>query len=208
MDALGVQRFATWGISGGGPHALGCAALLGDRVAAVASLASVAPFAARGLNYFRGMGNDNILEFGLAMAGRQYLEPFCKRAADELLGATPGQIIDSIASLVSAPDRAALGGAIGQYWASILPATFANGVDGWIDDDLAFVMPFGFDLEAIAVPTLVVHGRRDRFVPVDHGEWLGRAIPGAEMWIFGDEGHLTLMADRIADVHDWLLGHL
>jgi pimeloyl-ACP methyl ester carboxylesterase len=208
MDALGVGRFVTWGISGGGPHALACAALLPDRVAAVASLAGVAPFDAPGLNYFRGMGADNIVEFGLAMAGREYIEPFIEQAAGEMLGATPAQIIESIASLVSAPDRAALGGPIGEYWASILPTTFANGVTGWVDDDIAFVLPFGFDLDAIAVPTLVVHGRLDQFVPVDHGEWLGRVIPGAEKWVGGDEGHLTLMVDRVAGVHDWLLGHL
>src|SRR5207247_7425926 len=44
-DALEVEQLAVWGISGGGPHALACAAILPDRVVAVASLASVAPLA-------------------------------------------------------------------------------------------------------------------------------------------------------------------
>jgi pimeloyl-ACP methyl ester carboxylesterase len=207
MDALDVERFATWGISGGGPHALACAALLPHRVVASASLAGIAPFDASGLNYFRGMGADNIAEAGLAMAGREHIESFCEHASEEMLASTAAQITDSIATLVSAPDRAVLDGSIGEYWTSTLPITFADGVGGWIDDDLAFVRPFGFDLGTISVPTLIVHGRQDQFVPVDHGDWLARAIPAAEAWIDNNEGHLTLMVNRVPSVHDWLLAH-
>lgn len=53
---LGIDRLATWGHSGGGPHVLACAALLPDLVTAAASLASLAPFDAEGLDYFEGMG--------------------------------------------------------------------------------------------------------------------------------------------------------
>jgi pimeloyl-ACP methyl ester carboxylesterase len=208
MDALGVERFVTWGISGGGPHALACAALLGDRVAAAASLAGVASFDAPGLNYFRGMGQDNIVEFGLAMGGREHIEPFVQAAAGEMLSASPAEIRDSIATLVSEPDRLALDGPVGNWWTSILPLTFAAGAEGWVEDDLAFVAPFGFDVAAIGVPTLVVHGRLDQFVPVGHGEWLAGAIPGAESWIGDGDGHLTLMVDRVPDVHAWLLERL
>ena len=63
MDALGVGRFATWGVSGGGPHALACAALLPDRVTAACSIAGVGPFDADGLNYFNGMGHENLVEY-------------------------------------------------------------------------------------------------------------------------------------------------
>ena len=208
MDALGVERFATWGISGGGPHALACAALLPDRVVAVASLAGVAPFDAPGLDYFRGMGEGNIEEFGMAMAAREHIEHYCEERARAMLAGTVEQLAEGIATLVSDVDREALvGGAIGEYWAGSLPATFAQGAAGWVDDDMAFVRPFGFELEAIRVPPLVVHGHQDRFVPLDHGLWLARAIPGAEAWISEEEGHLTLMANRVPDVQGWLLQH-
>jgi pimeloyl-ACP methyl ester carboxylesterase len=208
MDALGVARFATWGISGGGPHALACAALLPDRVVAAASLAGVAPFDADGLNYFRGMGAGNLVEFGLTMAGREHIEPFAREEAEQMLGATAEEITELLSTLVSPPDRKVLTGSIGEYMTSILPTTFANGVSGWVDDDFAFLRPFGFELDAITVPTLIVHGRQDRFVPVAHGEWLAGAIPGAEVRIADDEGHLTLMVNRVSDVHDWLLDHV
>lgn len=208
MDALGVERFVTWGISGGGPHTLACAALLPDRVAAVASLAGLAPFDAAGLNYFRGMGEDNIEEFGLTLAGRRHIEPAHKESAARMLHASGSELAEGIISLVSEVDRAVLDGEVGDFWAGSMPATFAQGVDGWLDDDLAFCRPFGFEPEAIAVPTLIVHGYQDRFVPVDHGRWLADTIPGADAWISEDEGHLTLLANRVPDVHGWLLQHL
>lgn len=205
MDELGIERFVTWGISGGAPHALACAALLPDRVSAVACLGGVAPFDALGLNYFRGMGEDNLVEFGLTMAGRQHLEPYLQRAAEEMLGATAQQVAQEIASLVSPPDRVALDEGYAEHWAATLPACFAQGVGGWLDDDFAFLRPFGFALDAITVPTLVVHGHQDQFVPVEHGQWLARQIAGAEAWILADQGHLSLVTRRVADVHAWLL---
>jgi pimeloyl-ACP methyl ester carboxylesterase len=208
MEALGIERFASWGISGGGPHALACAALLPDRVTAVASLAGVAPFDAPGLNYFRGMGSDNIAEFGLAMAGRAYIEPWAEQMANEMLGASPAELTGMIATLVSAADRPFGEGSVGQYLASAMPFTFAQGASGWVDDDLAFVLPLGFELGEIRAPTLIVHGYQDRFVPVEHGNWLAGAIPGAEARLFEQEGHLSLYVNVVPEVHDWLLTHL
>ena len=205
MDALGIDDFVTWGISGGAPHALACAAFLPDRVSAVACLGGIAPFDAPGLNYFRGMGEDNLIEFGLAMAGREYLEPYLERAAEQMMGALAGDLADEVASLVSAPDRLALEAGVAEYWAATMPVNFAAGVGGWLDDDLAFKTPFGFALDTIAVPALVVHGHQDQFVPVDHGDWLARIIPGAEAWISAEQGHLSLITSVIPDVHAWLL---
>jgi pimeloyl-ACP methyl ester carboxylesterase len=208
MDSLGVERFVTWGISGGAPHALACGALLGGRVAAVASLGGIAPFDAVGLNYFRDMGADNLVEFGLAMAGQEHLEAFLRVQADQMSQAGGTEIAEAIASLVSPQDQEVLDGGLGAFWASALRGVFQGGVAGWVEDDLAFVKDFGFDVHEISVPVLVVHGEQDRFVPPDHGHWLAAAIPGAERWINADDGHLTLIANGVPAVHEWLLGHL
>jgi pimeloyl-ACP methyl ester carboxylesterase len=204
MDALGVQRFATWGVSGGGPHALACAALLPDRVTAACSIAGVGPFDADGLNYFNGMGHDNLVEFGLAMAGREHIGPFATAAAAEMLENLE-DLAASIQTLVAEPDRMALGGPIGRWWADSLRVSFATGADGWIDDDLAFVTPFGFEIGAVSRPTLVVHGHLDLFVPLSHGQWLSGAVPGAESWLLANEAHLSLLTNRVSSVHEWLL---
>jgi pimeloyl-ACP methyl ester carboxylesterase len=204
-EALGIERFATWGISGGAPHSLACAALLGDRVVGAASLGGVAPFDAEGLNYFAGMGEENVVEFGAAMQGRDAVEPFAREQAAAMLKASGAELVELMRTLVSPPDAAVLNDGYGAFMSTSMPAVFAQGHEGWLDDDMAFVMPFGFAVEEIAVPVLVWHGRQDRFVPVTHGEWLSRHIPGAESRITVDDGHLTLLADRIPDVHAWLL---
>jgi pimeloyl-ACP methyl ester carboxylesterase len=206
-DALGIDRFATWGISGGGPHALACAALLGERVVAVASLAGVAPFDAPGLNWFAGMGEGNLVEFGAALQGRATVERLARQLAESMLGGPGGAAgaADELASLISGPDAAAMAEGYGEYWLGSMPAVFGTGVDGWVDDDLAILRPFGFSLAEITVPTLIWHGRQDFFVPVAHGEWLARAIPGADVRISVDDGHLTLATRRVPEVHAWLL---
>jgi pimeloyl-ACP methyl ester carboxylesterase len=207
MDALDVERFVTWGVSGGGPHALACAALLPDRVASACSIAGVAPFDASGLNYFSGMGEDNLVELGLAMAGRDHLAPFAASTAGEMLSNLE-DLAASIQTLVAKPDRVALAGPIGAWWADGLRVSFSSGAEGWIDDDLAFMKPFGFEIDAITVPTLVVHGRQDRFVPISHGQWLSRAIPGAASWLLEDEAHVSLLTNQVSNVHAWLLAQL
>jgi pimeloyl-ACP methyl ester carboxylesterase len=208
LDHLGIERCVTWGISGGGPHALACAALLPDRVAAVASLGGPAPFDARGLNWFRAMGAENLVEFGFALAGREHVERFCAEAAEAMLGADPARLVETMAGLVSSADREVLFGPLGEFVATEIADSLAHGAAGWVDDDIAFLHPSGFAVDEIAVPALIVHGHEDRFVPVDHGIWLAGAIPGAEGWLDEDEGHLTLMSGRVGAVHEWLLAHL
>jgi pimeloyl-ACP methyl ester carboxylesterase len=201
---LGFSASRPGGVSGGGPHALACAALLPDRVTAACSIAGVGPFDADGLNYFNGMGHDNLVEFGLAMAGREHIGPFATAAAAEMLENLE-DLAASIQTLVAEPDRIALGGPIGRWWADNLRVSFSTGADGWVDDDLAFVTPFGFEIGAVSPPTLVVHGHLDRFVPINHGRWLSGAVPGAESWLLADEAHLSLLSNHVSSVQEWLL---
>jgi pimeloyl-ACP methyl ester carboxylesterase len=204
-DGLGLGSICTWGISGGGPHALACAALLPDRVTAAASLAGVTPYEAEGLDWMAGMGEGNIEEFGAVLAGRAVLEPALESLAAELLAATPEELAETFASLLSPVDREALTSTFAPWLLQAMTTGVAVGVDGWVDDDLAFVAPWGFDPAAIRVPVLVLQGREDRFVPFAHGGWLAGRIPGAEARLTAEDGHLTLFERRVPEVHEWLL---
>lgn len=203
VDSLGIDRFATWGISGGGPHALACAALLPDRVTAAAALGSPAPFDADGLNWFEGQGESNIVEHSAALRGETAVRPLIEQMHAAMAAAGAEAMRDELASLLTGADAEVLEGELAEYLHASVVAT--GGVDGWLDDDLAFVRAWGFDLGSIRVPVLVRHGEQDRFVSADHGRWLAERIPGAEARITADDGHLTLYERGIHDVHAWLL---
>lgn len=206
-DALGLERFATWGISGGGPHALACAALCDERLTAAASLAGVAPWGSEGLDWLAGAGEANVEEFELVLAGEDALRPFVERDRSGLLAGGPEELTAAMASLLGDADRAVLQTGLAAW----MDAAHSNGLrdsgDGWIDDDLAFVAPWGFEPGDIARPVLIAQGGDDRFVPRAHGDWLAVHVPGCDAWIDDADGHLTLLERRIPEVHEWLLAH-
>lgn len=204
-DALDIDRLATWGISGGGPHALACAALLPERVVAAASLASVAPYPAEGLDWFAGMGEANVAEFGLTLEGRDALEPFLRHERDAMLAAGPAGLAEAMRTLLSPADHAVFTGETADYMFEAFRAGNEERLDGWLDDDLAFAKPWGFELEQIDVPVLLWQGAEDRFVPFAHGEWLARRIPAVDARLSRDDGHLTLLVRRLGEVHGWLV---
>jgi pimeloyl-ACP methyl ester carboxylesterase len=192
LDALGAQRCLVAGWSGGGPHALACAARLADRVDAALVIAGVAPYPIEGLDWLAQMGEDNIVEFGKAMEGEAALRPFLDEAREQLGHATPADLISGMSSLLPAVDRALLTGEVGEDMAAIFHEGLRVGVDGWLDDDLAFVKPWGFSLAEVAVPTLLWQGTSDLMVPAGHGQWLAERIPGVVAHIEDGEGHLSI----------------
>jgi pimeloyl-ACP methyl ester carboxylesterase len=201
-DALELERFATWGISGGGPHALACAALLPGRVTAAAAVCSPAPFDADGLDWFEGQGEANVVEHNAALHGETAVRPLLEQLHAAMSAAGVQALRDELASLLTGADAEVVEGEYAEFLHASLVGT--GGVDGWLDDDLAFVSDWGFDLGSIAVPVLVRHGEQDAFVPPAHGRWLAEHIPGAEAWITAEDGHLTLGERAIPGVQDWL----
>jgi pimeloyl-ACP methyl ester carboxylesterase len=187
-DALGVDRFAVMGASGGGPHALACGALLPDRVIAVACLATLAPFGAEGLDWYAGMAGGGA-SLRAAEQGRAARVLF-----EESSEFDPTSFIDR--------DYAALDGT----WSSLgddVGVASAAGADGLIDDDLAYVGPWGFEVSTITQPVLLAHGGLDRVVPPAHSEWLLRHCPDAELWLRPHDGHVSIL-DVAPVAMDWL----
>lgn len=178
-DALGIGRFAVMGHSGGSPHALACAALLPERVVAAIGVAALAPIDADGLDWFAGMSPGGEAGTRAALAGRAAKEQY----EAEAVGGDPG---------FTPADLAALDGDWAWFLSVVRPAV-AGGPGGLIDDDLAYVNPWGFDPAEIRVPTLLLHGGMDRIAPVAHSEWLARRIPPAELWLRPDDGHLSVL---------------
>ncbi len=189
-DALGIERFAVTGGSGGAPHALACAALRGDRV--VRCLASVcpAPVDAAGLDWTAGMVEGNVREFDLARRGETALRPVIEAERTRLIERLDAGDEDLLGSAypMSESDREEIARdrAIIE---TMLREGLRDGVDGWVDDDLALVRPWGFELDAIAVPLALQYGRADTLVPAAHGDWLAARLPHASVFVDA-AGHL------------------
>lgn len=189
-DRLGIERFAVMGHSGGGPHALACAALLPGRVLAAASIAGLAPYGAEGLDWFGGMHAAGAAGLRAALEGR----------AAKLAYETAGPGFDP--AMFTEADRATLAGPWSWFDTVVEPA-MAQGPGGLVDDDLAYVAPWGFGFTGVLPPLLLLHGDEDRIVPASHGRWLARHLPSAELWSQPRDGHISVLA-RAADALGWL----
>jgi pimeloyl-ACP methyl ester carboxylesterase len=154
-DAEGWDRFAVTGFSGGAPHALACAALLPDRVTRCSSVAGIGPLDELDLDWAAD-----------ARRGEQHLRTHLTRRATELL-----------ATLDDKPS--AERGANDNGRRQRLHASLVDGLDGWIDDDLALIRPWGFDVGAIKVPVSIWYGSDDENSTIEHTQWLLANIPGA-----------------------------
>jgi pimeloyl-ACP methyl ester carboxylesterase len=205
---LSLEQLAVWGISGGGPHALACAALLPDVVPAVGVLASIAPWGANGLDYFAGMGEDNVDDVRLFFEDRAAARAKCEQDRLEFLEVSTDQLHELLKTLLSPADAAVLTGELAQYLVDSTRSGLAPGAEGWWEDGVALNEPWGFELASIRTPVLLYHGRQDRFVPFGHGKWLSGHIPGVRAQLTDDDGHLTLTERHLEQVHAWLLERL
>ena len=204
-DHLGSEWFLTMGWSGGGPHALACAALLSDRVRAAATIAGVAPYDARGLNWTSGMGENNQIEYPLAARDPDELLRWMRPQVEALGAVEPDEIVSELRSLISEVDEVEVTGRLGELMAASFHRAFRAGPWGWFDDDLAFVRPWGFELSSIGVPVSVWQGRQDLMVPFAHGEWLVEHIPTARPRLRPEHGHLSLAVGSMGEILDDLL---
>jgi pimeloyl-ACP methyl ester carboxylesterase len=188
-DALGVHRFAVMGASGGGPHALACAAALPDRVRATVALASPAPFTSD-FDWYAGMTSDGGLR--AAARGRAARERYARTAEFD-------------PACFTAADWAALDGPWATLGADAQLAGSA-GPGGLIDDDVAFARPWGFDLADVRTPVLLVQGDQDRVIPPAHAQWLHDRLKASQLWLRPGDGHVSVL-DAVPPALDWVLAH-
>lgn len=204
-DSLGIDRFAVMGHSGGGGNALACAAAFPKRVVAAASVAGVAPHDAEGLDYFAGMGEYNVQDFKLLVKDPKKWEENNRKDMDQLIKSGRDEFAGMFASLLSEVDRNALSDDFLDMIIFQAKEGCSKSISGLRDDNLADIMPWGFDPITISVPVQIWHGSEDMFVPFQHGKWLASRIPGAEAHLEEGEGHISIFEKRISEIHRWLI---
>lgn len=206
LDALGSEQCVTVGWSGGGPHALACAALLPDRAAACATIAGVGPFGHPDLDFLAGMGEMNVEEFGYVIAGDdEALLRYMHAYEEETRDGTPEGVIEALRSLLPPVDVEAMRDELGWFFVENDREAFRYGVWGWFDDDVAFMRPWGFDPAAIQVPATIWQGKVDLMVPFAHGQWLAAHVAGARAELSDVDGHISLAVGRFGDILDRLV---
>jgi pimeloyl-ACP methyl ester carboxylesterase len=204
LHSLGADQCLVASWSGGGPHALACAARLPHAIAALV-IAGAAPADAQGLDWMEGMGQENVDEFSAAQANPDDLRQHLDAQRDVMRNASIHDITAGLAGLLPPVDRAVLTGELAEDLAASFHEALAEGVEGWLDDHLAFVSPWGFDLHEIAVPTAIWQGSEDRMVPAAHGAWLSARIPGASAHLIPGQGHISLAVGSIDAMLDELV---
>jgi pimeloyl-ACP methyl ester carboxylesterase len=149
------------------------------------------------LDFLAGMGQDNIDEFGLALQGEQALRPYIDEQLPHMAEATAEQLVEHMSSLLPEVDRACLTGDVGADFAAVMNGVGRAGPDGWIDDDLAFTRPWGFDLDQMRAPVSLWQGELDLMVPVAHARWLASRIPGVRPHLEHGQGHLSITVGAV-----------
>jgi pimeloyl-ACP methyl ester carboxylesterase len=205
LDHLGADTFVTYGVSGGGPHALACAAKLPSRCLAAASVVGAPPFGAEGVDFLAEMGPENVAEFGAAIEGIEPLSRLLEKEAEGLRNVTADQVVAAFGSLLSDTDKAALTGEYASTIAALLRGAVRNGIAGWRDDDIALVSDWGFELAQLAAPVAIWHGQEDRMAPFSFGQWLAARIPGSRAHLLPGEGHLSIQINKMGDILSDLL---
>jgi pimeloyl-ACP methyl ester carboxylesterase len=204
-DELGVDRFAVVGRSGGGPHALACAADadLAGRVTRAAVLVGLAPADASGLDWYGGMTKSNTDEYATADSNRPALEARLTMQALRTRQ-NPETLINSLRPQLSERDRRVVEDvAMRRLLASTYAEALRDGPDGWIDDALALRKNWDFDPSKIKVPVRLWHGEDDRFSPLSHAQWLVARIPGATVDVQRGAGHFGAV-EVLPDMLPWL----
>jgi pimeloyl-ACP methyl ester carboxylesterase len=206
LDSIGADRAYTLGWSGGGPHAMATAALLPERIIGAATIGGVAPYPAEGIDWFAGMGPENVEEFGASLESPEALGAFLDPIWPVMNKVTGPEVADELGGLIDEVDRGSLTGEFAEEVAASMRDGLRNGYWGWSDDDMAFNRDWGFDLGQIRMPMHIWQGGHDRMVPYAHGEWLAERIGSACPHLLPEHGHLSLAVDSLGRILDELTG--
>ena len=198
LEAKAIEKFVAIGWSGGGPHAL-ANTLLASNVGAI-TLAGVGAFGVEDLDFLEGMAQENHDEFGASLQGEEVIQQWFIDNASAFKSVGGAEIREAFGGIISDADKKSMEGSFADVLAAAIRSGIAVSFDGWVDDDVAFTKPWGFELSAITKPVKIWQGDQDFMVPHAHSRWLAKHIPTAELTFIPGQGHVTLLVDYTEQV--------
>ena len=190
LDHFGIKSFVSIGWSGGGPHSLNM--VRDPRCKAVFTLAGVGEWGNADLDFLEGMGPENHEEFGEALKGEAAINDWMNKNAVVFQKVTAADLIEAFGGLIGDADKRVWTADLAEKDAANFRRALSVSFDGWIDDDLAFVKPFGFELSKIDKPVIIYQGDDDFMVPHSHSIWLNKHIPNSKLKFVPGHGHISL----------------
>ena len=198
LDSFGIREFISIGWSGGGPHALATSVM--NDCKGVITLAGVGAYGVADLDFLAGMGPENEEEFGEAVKGEAAISAWMDANAVAYKSVSGDEIREAFGGLIGDADKAVIAGTFAEEMASTFRKGLAVSFDGWIDDDIAFVQPWGFDISAISVPVRIWQGDQDFMVPHAHSYWLEKHIPTSTLNFVPGHGHISLLVKYSGEI--------
>ena len=198
LNHFGVTKTVSIGWSGGGPHALADTTL--PQCVGAITLAGVGEYGVDDLDFLEGMGEENHIEFGAAIEGEAQIEKWMRENSGPMAEVTGEQLIEAFGGLIGDADKASLTGDVAEQMAAEYRDSLSRGFYGWLDDDLAFVQHWGFEIRDITKPVELWQGNDDFMVPHAHGKWLATKIPTAELIFVPGEGHISMGQNRQGEI--------
>lgn len=195
-DCLEIEKFSIIGHSGGAPFVAACAYAIPLRLNGAAIVSGMAPFdnpeSLVGMSRGQIIANKliknlpwlNNIMMGLTLImlkNPKMMRPMIKQLpeVDKALFEDPVMAKALINSTLEA---------------------FRNGVMGAAQEMKLLFNPWGFELNNINFAITIWQGTLDSQAPMSHAKLYAKSIPGAQLKIIENEGHLSLMKNHMTDI--------
>lgn len=198
-DHLGLERFASVGESGGGPHVYAVGRYLAERLTCIVSISGIGPaheawVRAEMIPFNRRLfwlARNAPWLMGLTM------RPFAKAFKPGAPQAKRDKVLAQVFDQMTPQDRQVVEDNKDeiQILTDAIAGGYAQGAKPAVQEYRLFATPWEFRLEDITVPTFIWHGTEDNNVPVSVARHIEKLIPNVTATYIEGGGHAVIATD-------------
>ena len=201
-DALGIDRFAVAGVSGGGPYALACARRIPERLTSVAIVCGLGPLASPAIR--AGMSPLARRTFYLCRNAPWLLRMVFARTAWRLKRDFKWYLAHISDALPPADRRALFESDLKDIIVASTLEAVRRGTRGSAWEGHLYASPWPFRLEDISKEIHLWHGEEDVTVPASMGRHVAETLAKCQPRFYPGEGHFSLITNHMAEFFEIL----